>query len=144
MAENFTRMVLSSLTNKTVHDNWTEIVLEEVDDNEEIVRMIQVITRPPIIVLGTVENLLAFFTMQRGSLKRMSTCFYMAVLGLADTGEFSTSTYLLNVGEMTIYQIYHRLVSIIVTHICLTSVTRVKCGVRSTLCWTIANISGST
>ena len=28
-------------------------------------------------------------------------------------------------------------------HICLTSVTHVKCGVRSTLCWKIANISGS-
>ena len=28
--------------------------------------------------------------------------------------------------------------------ICLTSVTRVKCGIRSALCWKIANISGST
>ena len=28
--------------------------------------------------------------------------------------------------------------------ICLTSVTRVKCGVRPTMCWKIANISGST
>ena len=103
LVENFTRMVLSSLTNTNVHDNWTEIVLEEVDDNEEIVRMIQVITRPPIIVLGTIGNLLAFVTMQRGSLKHMSTCFYMAVLGLADTGEFSTSTYLLNIEKLSIY-----------------------------------------
>ena len=30
------------------------------------------------------------------------------------------------------------------TYICLTSVTRVKCGVRSTLCWKVGNISGST
>ena len=29
-------------------------------------------------------------------------------------------------------------------YICLTSVTRVKCGVCSTLCWKIANISRST
>ena len=29
-------------------------------------------------------------------------------------------------------------------HICLTSVTHVKCGVRSTLCWKVGNISGST
>ena len=29
-------------------------------------------------------------------------------------------------------------------YICLTSVMHVKCGVRSTLCWKIANISGST
>ena len=29
------------------------------------------------------------------------------------------------------------------TFICLTSVTRAKCGIRSTLCWKILNISGS-
>ena len=28
-------------------------------------------------------------------------------------------------------------------YICLTSLTRAKCGTRSTLCWTIRNISGS-
>ena len=55
--------------------------------NSEVVRMIQVIGRPPIIVLGTIGNLLTFFTMQRGSLKHLSTCFYMAILALADTGE---------------------------------------------------------
>ena len=31
----------------------------------------------------------------------------------------------------------------ILEHICLTSLTRAKCGVRSTLCWKIPNISGS-
>ena len=29
-------------------------------------------------------------------------------------------------------------------YICLTSVMRVKCGVHSTLCWKVGNISGST
>ena len=29
-------------------------------------------------------------------------------------------------------------------YICLTSLTRAKCGVRSTLCWKNPNISGST
>ena len=29
-------------------------------------------------------------------------------------------------------------------YICPISVTRVKCGIRSTLCWKIGNISGST
>ena len=74
-----------------VYDNWTtqpsELKTDDVDPHEEIVRMIQVIGRPPIIVLGTIGNLLTFFTMQRGSLKHMPTCFYMAILGLADTGE---------------------------------------------------------
>ena len=31
-----------------------------------------------------------------------------------------------------------------VSYICLTSLTRAKCGVRSTLCWKVGNISGST
>ena len=30
------------------------------------------------------------------------------------------------------------------TYICLTSLTRAKCGTRSTLCWKNPNISGST
>ena len=33
--------------------------------------------------------------------------------------------------------------NILSTCICLTSLTRAKCGVRSTLCWKIPNISGS-
>ena len=31
-----------------------------------------------------------------------------------------------------------------VENICLTSLTRAKCGTRSTLCWKVGNISGST
>ena len=31
-----------------------------------------------------------------------------------------------------------------VQNICLTSLTRAKCGTRSTLCWKVGNISGST
>ena len=31
-----------------------------------------------------------------------------------------------------------------VGNICLTSLTRAKCGTRSTLCWKVGNISGST
>ena len=45
--------------------------------------MMRVIALPPII-----GNLLTFITMQRGSLKSMSTCFYMAILGVADIGAF--------------------------------------------------------
>ena len=34
-------------------------------------------------------------------------------------------------------------VQVSITYICLTLLTRAKCGVRSTLCWKIPNISGS-
>ena len=80
--------------NSVEYGNWTAVPspsdlvkTEEEDYNEEIVRQIQVVRRPPIIVLGTIGNLLTFFTMQRGSLKEQSTCFYVAILALADMGE---------------------------------------------------------
>ena len=55
---------------------------------EETTRLMQVYIRPVIIVGGTVGNLLAFYVMQRGSMKKVSTCFYMAILALADTGKY--------------------------------------------------------
>ena len=97
MEENLTLTVSPSVSqvngNNEDKSNWTSdlpsshLVKVDKDNNEEIVRLIQVIGRPPIIILGTVGNLLTFFTMQRGSLKNLSTCFYMAILALADTGE---------------------------------------------------------
>ena len=55
---------------------------------EETTRLMQVYIRPIIIVGGTVGNLLTFCVMQRGSMKKVSTCFYMAILALADTGKY--------------------------------------------------------
>ena len=49
--------------------------------------------------------------------------------------------------ENTTYFISHRkpiLVKIWGKYICLTSLTRAKCGTHSTLCWKILNISDST
>ena len=86
----------TGLNSYEIYENSTDLVLsttveEEEDPNREIVRMIQVIGRPPIILVGTVGNLLTFFAMQRGSLKNMSTLFYMAILALADTGKFGVN-----------------------------------------------------
>ena len=96
MEENLTLMGTPSwsLTETTNEDfiNWTLVPFtidfrrKEVNSDEEIVRMIQII-RPPIIIFRTIGNLLTFFTMRRGSLKQQSTCFYMTILALADTGE---------------------------------------------------------
>ena len=55
---------------------------------KETTRLMQVYIRPVIIVGGSVGNLLTFCVMQRGSMKKVSTCFYMAILALADTGEY--------------------------------------------------------
>ena len=54
---------------------------------EEVARMIIITTFPSIIIVGTIGNLLTFFVMRRGTLKHSSTCFYMAILALADTGK---------------------------------------------------------
>ena len=54
---------------------------------EEITRMIHVIVRPILIICGTIVNLLSFYVMRRGSLKEVSTCFYMSILALVDTGK---------------------------------------------------------
>ena len=40
-----------------------------------------------IVIFGSIGNILTFIIMQRGSMKDVSTCFYMSILALADTGE---------------------------------------------------------
>ena len=50
--------------------------------------MIHVVLEPMLIVLGTIGNLLTFYVMRRGSLKDVSTCFYMSILALADKGVY--------------------------------------------------------
>ena len=52
-----------------------------------IERLIAVSVYPVIILLGTFWNVLTFIVMQRGSLQKVSTCFYMSILALADTGK---------------------------------------------------------
>ena len=58
--------------------------------NEDYVmgKMIILTTFPVILLFGTIGNLLSFIVMQRGSLKHSSTCFYMAMLAVADTCKF--------------------------------------------------------
>ena len=56
-------------------------------DNKELARIIHVIVRPTLVVFGTIGNGLSFYIMRKTSLKHLSTCFYMAILALADTGE---------------------------------------------------------
>ena len=53
----------------------------------EIRSMIFVTMFPFLIVFGSIGNLLTFVVMIRGSMKHVSTCFYMAILALADTGK---------------------------------------------------------
>ena len=56
-------------------------------DNREIARIINLIVRPTLVIFGTIGNTLSFYIMRRSSLKHLSTCFYMSILALADTGK---------------------------------------------------------
>ena len=71
------------------HENYSNYILvNEIDNTDkEIVRIVVIATFPVILVVGTIGNVLTFVIMQKGSLKHSSTCFYMAMLAVADTGE---------------------------------------------------------
>ena len=53
----------------------------------EIKRLIYVSIFPFLIIFGSIGNSLTFIVMRRGSMKHVSTCFYMAILALADIGK---------------------------------------------------------
>ena len=58
------------------------------DENKEVARLIEVFIRPILFIFGTYGNAVSFYIMRRGSLKKLSTCFYMAMLAIADTREY--------------------------------------------------------
>ena len=69
--------------------NLTEVSKESDDGMTrlwEIQFMVFRVTYIIIIIGGTFGNILTFIVMQKGSLKEVSTCFYMSILALVDTG----------------------------------------------------------
>ena len=76
--------------------NETKVNYSVSFSKNEVARLLQVFMRPLLIILGTYGNAVSFYIMRRGSLKEVSTCFYMAMLAIADTGEYKlnpTNTY---------------------------------------------------
>ena len=57
--------------------------------DEEIARLMHLIFRPILIIVGTVGNGLTIYIMRRTSLKYLSTCFYMVLLALVDTSKLA-------------------------------------------------------
>ena len=53
----------------------------------EIDRLIHIIFRPILVIIGTVGNGLTIYIMKTTSLKHLSSCFYMAILVLADSSK---------------------------------------------------------
>ena len=54
---------------------------------EELARIFNLVIRPVLIVFGTIGNGLSFYIMRQGSLKKMSACFYLSILVIADTSK---------------------------------------------------------
>ena len=75
--------------NETYYNSTTEPSSKNDDSAEEIKRMIRVITYPILVIFGTFGNLLSFYVMRKGSMRKVSTCFYMSILALADTGKYN-------------------------------------------------------
>ena len=71
------------------YENSTGFSYSNSDHDYEIRRWINTITYPVLIILGTVGNVVTFVVMRRGSLRNVSTCFYMAILAMADTGKWA-------------------------------------------------------
>ena len=92
---NFSSTELFNFANSTVKPTLHYFVEEKSKwTNAEIARLIHIIVRPLFIVIGTIGNCLSFYIMRRTSLKDVSSCFYMSLLALADTGQFSLFIFL--------------------------------------------------
>ena len=60
----------------------------ESSEDAELARILNLVIRPVLIVFGTIGNSLSFYIMRQGSLKKMSTCLYLSVIAVADTGKW--------------------------------------------------------
>ena len=83
VAENSTTNIDVSNATESEIQLWTSAY----DLHYEIVHIIWVVTTPVLIVFGTIGNGLSSYIMRQGSLKKMSTCFYLSILALADTSK---------------------------------------------------------
>ena len=91
----FSSTQLFDFVNYTVETTPPVTVEEQFQwTNAEIARLIHIIIRRILIVMGTIGNCLTFYIIRRTSLKDISSCFYISVLALADMGKYSLFYYL--------------------------------------------------
>ena len=85
---NNTSAIFNSYNTSTTEDplNATETPISH--DNKEVVHLIHIFIGPILFTFETYGNAVSFYIIQRGSLKKLSTCFYMVILAIADTREY--------------------------------------------------------
>ena len=80
---------VNTSTLKTFESNMN--ILEESSSGSKpyaVSHLLHIVIDPFLIVFGTYGNALSFYIMRRGSLKKVSTCFYMSMLAIFDTCEY--------------------------------------------------------
>ena len=76
---------VSNATESLINKTQQELTSSK---EEELARILNLVIRPVLIVFGTIGNGLSFHIMRQGSLNKMSTCFYLSILAIADTSKF--------------------------------------------------------
>ena len=80
-----------SLSNNTLknigHEDNTTTPQDATDDQVHPAYWFFSLILLVIIIFGSIGNILTIIIMRKGSLKDVSTCFYMSILAVADTGE---------------------------------------------------------
>ena len=97
------KSVVDVADNSSVNFNTSVISVNESYNNEselsppglsytnpygDLARLLHAVIIPILFVFGTYGNAVSFYIMRRGSLKEAWTCFYMAILAVADTREY--------------------------------------------------------
>ena len=79
--------IYSSFGNDTSTNATTSETSWRVDHQNIVLELVFAGATSIIIGFGTISNIVVFIVMGKGSLADVSTCFYMRVLALADTGK---------------------------------------------------------
>ena len=59
-------------------------------DEEKLGELVQIIFGGVLFIVGTIGNCCALVILRTGDLKKLSTCFYMSMLAIADLGKCFT------------------------------------------------------
>ena len=84
-------LVTENSTFDSAVSNTTESFITETEQTVapseagEIARILNLVIRPVLVAFGTIGNSLSFYIMRQGLFKKMSTCFYLSVIAMADT-----------------------------------------------------------
>ena len=89
--ENSTVIFSVSNTTESLTDDTQEMLIPS--GEEEIARILNLVIRPALIVFGTIGNGLSFYIMRQGSMKKMSTCFYLSIIVIADASKYAVCLF---------------------------------------------------